>query len=657
MSVSRAIAAAATAWLVAVGCGGGDDGSSKRDVVVDADAAADVVTGDATVADDGPGPTPDATSKDADAISEIDGPADVVPDPGPQPDTIVQPDSGAPCELEERLAACESPLLQFSAMPEDPDDPLYYVNRVYPIPAAYPISADSTWNPCIRGSSARRRARRSGHDLVCLPSYYSSKQVAMREAAWDAPAPLGPIESWDGKVVGFNGRIGFKAMFDAAYAEVGAELFVASGFRSYATQDGLFSSYVQSEKSKGLSEDDAILAASTFSAMPGHSEHQLGTTGDLVYRKDNGEISGFGRATALEMAASWQMQWVKANAHRFGVVLTYGRDKVAATQYVWEPWHWRFVGFEAANAMSLCDLNTEEFLAGRYGVGPLPTWGGEALVLMDEALLVSSSAVGTLLADPGELLKLAWTFRDTGTTNWLGYLLGHTAGESFGVSDLEIPCTVVDELVELGVDLEAPLVPGLHVGRFEVLNAEGKAVPGGSVEARVWVGDTSGGKPYRYVRIDDLSGATGGADPGADIDAVVITRKGSGEHLYAVASTFYYATPASVSAGDAAEALGAPDAFYAWPEDPTVCHVDGGFVSLGGGGTLIVEMPEPIVAGDVVTILEVGACTYKPGSQAFADPISVRVSVGDAPSDTWEPVGQGDGGVVTLPVGFLPPSQ
>ena len=66
-------------------------------------------------------------------------------------------------------------------------------------------------------------------------------------------------------------------------------------------------------------------------------------------------------------------------------------------------------------------------------------------------------------------------------------------------------------------------------------------------------------------------------------------------------------------------------------------------------------MPEPIVAGDIVTVLEVGACTYKPGSQAFADPIAVKVSVGDAPSDTWEPVGTGEGGVVELPVGFLPP--
>jgi LAS superfamily LD-carboxypeptidase LdcB len=643
---ARRLAVCVAAGLCAWGCG--SDGDAARDTGLDAGA---------TEVD--AGPVTDAGLKDADAIGGFDAAGDaateVGPDAGQPPDAVIQPDSGAPCELGDRLAACQSPLLEAAPMPDDPDDPLYYVNRVYPIPAAYPIAADSTWTPCSRGAAARRRARLAGSDLLCLPSYYSSKLVALRELAWDSPAPQGPIESWDGKPVGFDGRIGFKALFDAAYAEVGAELFVASGFRSYATQDGLFASYVQSEKAAGLSEDDAILAASTFSAMPGHSEHQLGTAVDMVYRKDNGDISSFGRATALEMAASWQMQWVLANAHRFGVVLTYGRDKVAETQYVWEPWHWRFVGFEAANAMSLCDLNTEELLAARYGIGPLPTWGGEALVLLDEALLVSVSTAGTLLADPGELLRIAWTFRDTGTTNWLGFLLGHTAGESFGVSDLDIPCTVVDELVELGVDIEAPSVPGLHVGRFEVLNAEGKAVPGGAVEARVWVGDTSGGKPYRYVRIDDLSGATGGADPGADIDAVVITRKGSGQYLYAAASTFYFASPSSVSAADPAEALGPPDAFYAWPEDPSVCHVDGGFVSLGGGGTLIVEMPEPIVAGDIVTVLEVGACTYKPGSQAFADPIAVKVSVGDAPSDTWEPVGTGEGGVVELPVGFLPP--
>ncbi|MCB9730153.1 MAG: D-alanyl-D-alanine carboxypeptidase family protein [Deltaproteobacteria bacterium] len=611
---------------------------TAQDASADLDAAAPLPDADAV------GP-PDADTSDAEADAAADGAADVPSDLPHGPD--------APCTPAERLAACDSPLLLAAPMPEDPDDPLYYVNRVYPIPASYPISDTSTWTPCGRGG---RNRPRKGNDLICVPSYYSSKQVALREAAWDAPAPLGPVETWDGKPAGFNGRIGFKALFDAAYAEVGAELFVASGYRSYATQDSLFASYVASEKSSGLSEDEAILAASTFSAMPGHSEHQLGTTVDMVYRKDDGEISGFGRATAIEMASSWQMKWVMANAHRFGIALTYGRDKVATTQYVWEPWHWRFVGFEAANAMSLCDLNTEELLSARYGVGPLPSYAGETLILWDEATLVASTAPGTLAADPGEKLSVAWTFRDTGTTNWIGYLLGHTAGESFGFSDLDIPCTVVDELVELGVELEAPLAPGLHVGRFEVLTPQGEAVPGGVVEARVWVGEASGGAPYRYVRIDDLSGVEGGADPGADIDAVVITRQGSGEHIYATAVTFYYATPSPVSAGDPAEALGPPDAFYAWPDDLSVCIVDGGFVSLGGAGSLIVEMPEPIVQGDILTVLEVGACTWKPGSQAFADPIAVKVSVGDADTDVWEPVGQGPGGVVELPVEFLPPA-
>ncbi|MGM0577521.1 MAG: D-alanyl-D-alanine carboxypeptidase family protein [Myxococcota bacterium] len=605
--------------------------------------------------DAGPELPPDAA--DPDAGSDTPAP-DVPPDADtPEPDV---PDPAAwACDTEARVAACEAPLLHDGApMPTDPADLLYYVNRHWEIPPDYPVAEGSDFNPCYEDPASG-----ATHDLVCVPHAYRTKPVGLRQAAWASPAPADLEATHDGKAVGFleqdgSRTVGFRALFDAALEEAGAELYVASGFRSWSTQDATFAWHVDKEMNNhGWSEDHATLVASTYSARPGHSEHQLGTTADMVYRKDDGTLSSFGRAWAEEMAASWQMQWVMAHAHRFGIVLTYGRDEIAATQYVWEPWHWRYVGVEAADAMRACELNTEELLSARYDVGPMPPYEGEDLILYDEAEVTAASHTGTEPVEAGAPMTRSWTLHNAGTTNWSGYLLGHVDGEAFGGGDVEVPCTTVSQDVTVTLDLTAPTEPGLHEGTWQLLTPEGAVVPGVTVDVTAWIGDEGEGSPYRYVRIVDISGATGGADPGADIDAVALTRAETGETVFASAAPYYDPAPGAPAHDDPTEATGAPDAFHAWPDDPTVCDVGGGFVSLGGGGTLIVDMGVPVSPGDTLTVLEVGACTWSPGQEAFADPIEVDVSVGDTPGDTWEPVGSGDGGAVDLTVPFLPPAS
>ena len=66
--------------------------------------------------------------------------------------------------------------------------------------------------------------------------------------------------------------------------------------------------------------------------------------------------------------------WIRANAHRFGIVTTYQPARVHLHQYQPEPWHLRFVGVDAAALMHACDLSTEEFLSYRYDLGPLPPY-------------------------------------------------------------------------------------------------------------------------------------------------------------------------------------------------------------------------------------------------------------------------------------------
>ena len=289
------------------------------------------------------------------AIPEIAAPDPVAVKPSETPEE--------PLEItrNERPPACTPAR---ASVPTDADDPLFYVNRTHAIPSEYPLSSTSVWTPCSWDPAPSAKK----HDLLCLPgAYVFHAREALRRYAFESDAPAGRAETHDGLAVGRNGKIGFKPMLDAA-REDGLDIFVRSGFRAYATQSATFAMWVAQELARGRSREDALRRVTRFSARAGHSEHQLGTTVDLVYRAENGVV--YDGWDAETIAASPAMRWVKANAHRFGVVLTYDEGREEVTQYVWEPWHWRFVGVDAADAMHACGMSTEEYLQARYGEEP-----------------------------------------------------------------------------------------------------------------------------------------------------------------------------------------------------------------------------------------------------------------------------------------------
>jgi D-alanyl-D-alanine carboxypeptidase len=253
-----------------------------------------------------------------------------------------------------------------ASAPTDASDLLFYVNRTHAIPSEFPVSSTSIWTPC----AAEPQPSKAAHDLVCLPAAYTFRnREALRSVAFESDAPAEPTTTHDGLSVGRHGKVGFRALFDEAKSH-GFDLYVRSGFRAYSTQSATFSMWVAQELAQGRSREDALRKVTGFSARAGHSEHQLGTTVDLVYRAENGVVyDGWDPST---IAASPAMTWVRANAHRFGVVLSYDEDRVDVTQYVYEPWHWRFVGVAAADAMHECSLSTEELLQARYGEPPPP---------------------------------------------------------------------------------------------------------------------------------------------------------------------------------------------------------------------------------------------------------------------------------------------
>ena len=128
-------------------------------------------------------------------------------------------------------------------------------------------------------------------------------------------------------------------MFNDGKAQ-GINLKITSSYRSYNYQATLFQSYVSEDIQKGMSADAAQKDANRSSAYPGHSEHQLGTTMDIISASD---ITLDNTATNLK---AWG--WLDSHIEQYGFVLSYPEGKEDKTGYINEPWHIRWVGKDIA---------------------------------------------------------------------------------------------------------------------------------------------------------------------------------------------------------------------------------------------------------------------------------------------------------------------
>ncbi len=131
----------------------------------------------------------------------------------------------------------------------------------------------------------------------------------------------------------------------AAASAAGHNVRVISAYRDYGTQVALYDGYVAR---------DGQAAADTYSARPGHSEHQTGLVIDL---DDFGEC--YLSACFGDTAAGL---WLAEHAAEHGFIVRYPVGKEAVTGFVPEPWHFRFVGPELAQEMQRTGITTlEEF--------------------------------------------------------------------------------------------------------------------------------------------------------------------------------------------------------------------------------------------------------------------------------------------------------
>ena len=137
--------------------------------------------------------------------------------------------------------------------------------------------------------------------------------------------------------------------------QTGLSFIVCSAYRTISYQEGLFNAQVAKLESEGLSPEDAYATAKTSVALPGASEHHLGLAVDI--------ISDTYRELDEHQATTPQYQWLQANCHKYGFIVRYPQGRTDITGFIYEPWHFRYVGVEAATFIAKHNLSLEEFLA------------------------------------------------------------------------------------------------------------------------------------------------------------------------------------------------------------------------------------------------------------------------------------------------------
>ena len=137
-------------------------------------------------------------------------------------------------------------------------------------------------------------------------------------------------------------------MFDDARA-AGLELFVREGYRTSQDQKDIMDERIQQYLDEGYSRSEAKKLARDYVAVPDTSEHQLGLSVDI-------------NADTTKCSSDAVYSWLAENAWRYGFIKRYPADKVDITGISNEPWHYRYVGKEAAQEIQSQGICLEEYI-------------------------------------------------------------------------------------------------------------------------------------------------------------------------------------------------------------------------------------------------------------------------------------------------------
>lgn len=137
--------------------------------------------------------------------------------------------------------------------------------------------------------------------------------------------------------------------------QAGMQLMIASAYRSYDHQKTLYENKAAQYQAEGYLEAYSYVKAATVVAKPGESEHNLGLAADIMSADYTELTKGFEDTP--------EGKWLKKNCSKYGFILRYPKNKEDITGVIYEPWHFRYVGKEAATYMMQCDLTLEEFVS------------------------------------------------------------------------------------------------------------------------------------------------------------------------------------------------------------------------------------------------------------------------------------------------------
>ena len=146
-------------------------------------------------------------------------------------------------------------------------------------------------------------------------------------------------------------------MLKAAEAD-GMNIIICSAYRSVEKQEQVFNSSVQDRLNTGMKYWEAYSDTAMSVALPGTSEHGLGLALDLISNQYS-ELDE-------KQAETKEAKWLEENCYKYGFILRYPPEKTAETGIIYEPWHYRYVGQEAAKEIMESGVTLEEYLEESY---------------------------------------------------------------------------------------------------------------------------------------------------------------------------------------------------------------------------------------------------------------------------------------------------
>lgn len=198
-----------------------------------------------------------------------------------------------------------------------------YVNtKSYKEPFVDAIDSDTTKDIFMIASKLYYLDKYEPDDLVNVEDGYGIiNKSSLRRFAWDA----------------------YKKMADDARNN-GLDFYISTAYRSYDFQNTLYNKYLQTDSQE---------IVDTYSSRPGYSDHQIGLSCD-IRTKEN----AFEKFTETEEA-----KWLKDNAYKYGFIMRYPEEKENITGYMYESWHYRYVGIDAAEIIYENNITFDEYYA------------------------------------------------------------------------------------------------------------------------------------------------------------------------------------------------------------------------------------------------------------------------------------------------------